>query len=102
MFTAFMQKSASRFAAASLMNLLLTSPPASAGEPISVEEARAIAVDAYLYFYPLITMDLTRLQTTNVEPGKDPLKGPMNTFVNIPAYPSADMRVVVRPNFDTL
>jgi len=26
----------------------------------------------------------------------------MNTFVNIPAYPSADMRVVVRPNFDTL
>jgi hypothetical protein len=47
-------------------------------------------------------MDLTRLQFTNVEPGKDPLKGPMNTFVNIPAYPSADMRVVVRPNFDTL
>ena len=26
----------------------------------------------------------------------------MNTFANIPAYPTADMRVVVRPNFDTL
>ena len=26
----------------------------------------------------------------------------MNTFVNVPAYPTADMKVVVRPNFDTL
>ena len=47
-------------------------------------------------------MDLTRLQFTNVEPGKEPLKGPMNTFVNIPEYPTEDLRIVVRPNFDTL
>jgi len=26
----------------------------------------------------------------------------MNTFANIPAFPTADMKVVVRPNFDTL
>ena len=26
----------------------------------------------------------------------------MNTFVNVAAYPTADMRAVVRPNFDTL
>ena len=26
----------------------------------------------------------------------------MNTFANLPAYPPADMKVVVRPNFDTL
>src|SRR5438046_9493919 len=30
------------------------------------------------------------------------VNAPMNTFANIPAYPTADMRVVVRPNFDTL
>src|SRR6516165_2667258 len=70
--------------------------------PITEEEAHAIGVDAYLYFYPLVTMDLTRLQFTNVEPGKDPFKGPMNTFVNVPTYPPAEMRTVVRPNFDTL
>ena len=91
---------------ATTLGLLLTfalSPiPRAQAAPVTEEEAHAIGVDAYLYFYPLITMDLTRLQFTNVEPGKDPLKGPMNTFVNIPAYPSADMRVVVRPNFDTL
>jgi len=47
-------------------------------------------------------MDLTRLQSTNIEPGKAFGKGPMNTFVNIPAYPPADLKVVVRVNFDTL
>jgi hypothetical protein len=28
-------------------------------------EARAIGIDAYLYFCPLVTMDLTRRQLTN-------------------------------------
>lgn len=69
---------------------------------ISEQEARAIAVDAYLYFYPLILMDLTRKQSTNIEPGKEIAKGPMNMFVNVAAYPPADMKLVVRPNFDTL
>ncbi len=27
---------------------------------ISEQEARAIGVDAYIYFYPLVTMDITR------------------------------------------
>jgi hypothetical protein len=42
---------------------------ASAGaEPASITDAEAhsIGVDAYIYFYPLISMDLTRLQTTNI------------------------------------
>jgi len=85
-----------------LLAFALSPIPRAQAAPVTEEEAHAIGVDAYLYFYPLITMDLTRLQFTNVEPGKDPLKGPMNTFVNIPAYPSAEIRVVVRPNFDTL
>lgn len=69
---------------------------------ISAEEALDITTNAYLYFYPLITMDVTRLQTTNIEAGKELGKGPMNTFTNIPAYPPADLKIVVRPNFDTL
>jgi hypothetical protein len=68
--------------------LSLTVPSvAIAAEPITEQDAHAIAIDAYLYFYPLVTMDLTRKQLTNVEAGKEPLKGPMNTFVNIPEYP---------------
>jgi hypothetical protein len=42
---------------------------------ITEQEAHAIGVDAYLYFYPLVTMDLTRKQLTNVEPGKGWVSG---------------------------
>jgi len=66
------------------------------------QEANAIGVDAYLYFYPLLTMDITRKQMTNVEPGKESFKGPMNTFVNVPEYPPGNYKGVVRSNFDTL
>ncbi|PWT87795.1 MAG: hypothetical protein C5B56_09785 [Proteobacteria bacterium] len=79
-----------------------TAPGAAQTAPLTEQEAHAIAVDAYLYFYPLVTMDLTRRQMTNVPAGKEPGFGPANTFNNIPAYPSATDRVVVRPNFDTL
>jgi hypothetical protein len=74
---------------------------ATAAEAISEQDAHAIGVQAYLYFYSLITMDLTRKQLTNVVKAEG-ISAPMNTFANIPAYPPADMKVVVRPNFDTL
>lgn len=75
---------------------------ATSAYAISEQEAQDIAVEAYVYFYPLVTMDLTRKQFTNIEPGKQPGKGPMNAFANVPAYPPADFKAVVRPNFDTL
>src|SRR5262245_48591760 len=70
--------------------------------PIPAQEAHAIAVDAYLYFYPLVSMEVSRKQFTNIGPGKEMGKGPMNTFNNIPEYPPADFKGVVRSNFDTL
>ena len=78
------------------------SSPASAGTAVTVAEAASIGVDAYLYFYPLLSMDVTRKQFTNIEPGKAFGKGPMNMFTNIPEYPPGTFRGVVRPNFDTL
>jgi hypothetical protein len=72
---------------------------AQAQSAITEQDAHAIAVDAYIYFYPLLSMDLSRKQFTN---GTDDFKGPMNTFVNVPAYPPADFKGVVRSNFDTL
>ena len=85
----------------SCLTTLLT-PFASKAEDITEQEAHDIGVTAYLYFYPLITMDVTRKQMTNIEPGKVPGFGPMNTFANVSEYPTADMKAVVRPNFDTL
>jgi len=80
--------------------LFTTSLPIKAASA-TADEAHAIGVDAYLYFYSPVTMDITRKQLTNVERAEG-IQAPMNTFANIPAYPTADMRAVVRPNFDTL
>jgi hypothetical protein len=74
---------------------------AQAQSAITEQEAQSIARDAYIYFYPLVTMDVTRKQLTNVEPGKG-VGAPMNALFSFPAFPTADMRQVVRPNFDTL
>jgi len=82
--------------------LAMLAAPAGAESAITEQEAHAIGVDAYVYFYPLVTMDLTRKQSTNIEPGKEPGKGPMNAFTNVAEYPPADYRTVVRVNFDTL
>jgi hypothetical protein len=70
--------------------------------PLTEREARAIAVDAYLYFYSLVSMDVTRKQGTNLKTGEKPGFGPMNMFHHIPAFPPADLKAVVRINFDTL
>src|SRR5262245_13385695 len=77
--------------------LAQTAPPA-----ITEAEAHAIGVDAYIYLYSLLSMDVTRRQFTNVPAGKEFGKGPMNTFVSVPEYPPADFKGVVRSNFDTL
>jgi len=74
-------------------------PPTSAADPINEQEAHAMGVEAYVYFYPLLSMDLSRKQFTN---GTSDFKGPMNTLVNVREYPPASFKGVVRSNFDTL
>ena len=76
--------------------------PTQAQDEISEQEANQIAVEAYIYFYPLVTMDLTRRQLTNIEAGKMFGRGPMNTFTHMRTFPPANTKEVVRPNFDTL
>ena len=66
------------------------------------QEALDVAVEAYVYLYPLVMMDTTRRQAVNVEAGKVFGRGPMNAFTHVPTFPPADFRDVVRPNFDTL
>jgi hypothetical protein len=75
---------------------------AQAQTSLTADEAHAIGVDAYVYFYPLLSMEISRQTFTNVAPGKEIGKGPMNTFTNVAEYPPADFKGVVRSNFDTL
>ncbi len=71
-------------------------------DSVTEQEAYEIAKEAYTFFYPLISMDITRKQVTNLEADKIPGFGPANEFHHIRAYPTADFKAVVRPNFDTL
>jgi hypothetical protein len=99
-----MYNSAIALTLSSLVATALSPAAMAQGDPPAITEAQAhaIGVDAYVYFYSLVTMDVTRKQFTNLEPGKMPGRGPMNMFNNVPTYPPADDRGVVRPNFDTL
>jgi hypothetical protein len=63
------------------------------------DDLRTLSYEAALYFYPLVLMDVTRMQALN---GSSSMAGPPNEFHHIRTFPSADFRGVVRPNFDTL
>jgi len=60
-----------------------------------------IALESYIYLYPLVLMEVTRKVGTNVEKPVG-MKAPMNSFAHARQFPPADFRDVVRPNFDTL
>ena len=65
-------------------------------------EARTIAQEAYIYFYPLVIMDVSRKHFTNIEAGKMFARGPMNTFSHARTFPPATFRGATHANFDTL
>jgi len=69
---------------------------------ITAEEAYEIGVEAYIYLYPLVLMDVTRRVMTNVPPGLKDAAGAMGVLANSRTFPPADFHDVVRPNFDTL
>src|SRR4051812_41881343 len=76
--------------------------PASA-QSISEQQAYEIARDAYIYAYPIVTMDMSMRQSTNVPDANTiPLRAPINQFAHARTYPRAEDRDVVRYNFDTL
>jgi hypothetical protein len=60
-----------------------------------------IVREAYLYGYPLVTMDMTRRQETNV-PGPDDAHAPMGQLIKMRAYPAVDNHGAAAPNADTM
>lgn len=76
---------------------------AANAQAVSKEQAYEIARDAYIYAYPIVTMDVSMRQSTNVPDAKTvPLRAPLNQFAHARNYPRAEDRDVVRYNFDTL
>jgi hypothetical protein len=68
---------------------------------VTPAEAMQIAEEAYIYGYPLVTMEMTRRVMTNVsEP--EGTRAPMGQFVRMRTYPTAAFRDVTAPNASTL
>lgn len=60
-----------------------------------------IAADAYVYGYPLVTMEMTRRVMTNVASAAG-THAPMGQMIKARSYPDASFRDVTAPNADTL
>ena len=60
-----------------------------------------LATDAYIYGYPLVTMEMTRRVMTNVA-APEGTRAPMGQFIKARQYPNASFRDVTAPNADTL
>jgi hypothetical protein len=72
-------------------------------QPPDTKTANEIATEAYVYLYPLVLMERTRAQMTNVErPGDILGRGPVDSFAHFREYPPVSFKDVVKPNFDTL
>jgi len=73
----------------------------SAQKAPGTEQAVADAVDVYVYGYPLVTMDMTRRQLTNVA-APDAAHAPVGQMLKLRNYPAVDNHAVTAPNADTL
>ena len=60
-----------------------------------------LATDAYIYGYPLVTMEMTRRVMTNVA-APEGTRAPMGQLVLMRQYPDSSFRDVTAPNADTL
>ncbi|WP_262272327.1 DUF1254 domain-containing protein [Microvirga yunnanensis] len=74
------------------------------GELLGLDEGLEdfwLATDAYIYGYPLVTMEMTRRVITNVA-APEGTRAPMGQVIKLRHYPDASFRDVTAPNADTL
>src|SRR5271156_5909523 len=77
-------------------------PLAAAAEDLVKEhEAKDTGIDAYIYAYPLVTMEMTRRVMTDIVVPEGS-KAPMGQWAKLRGYPAVDDHSVTAPNADTL
>lgn len=88
-------------AAACLAAALAGMAPAAQAQ-LNSQELKDIGIEAYLYLYPLVFMDLSRRQATNVDSAERPGFAPLNTFQHARCIGDTVAREPFRPSLDTL
>jgi hypothetical protein len=79
----------------------VSTPPTRAQDKLTEDEAFQIATEAYIYGYPLVTMEMTRRVVTNVAKPEGP-HAPMGQLILLREYPTPEFKLVTAPNADTL
>ncbi len=75
--------------------------PAGSSAAVSEQEAAQLGAEAYIYGYPLVTMEMTRRVLTNAA-APDGKLAPMGQFARLRSYPTPADKEVTAPNADTL
>lgn len=76
-------------------------PVSTAASAMSEQELRDIAIDAYVYAYPMVLMELARRNTTSVQSPVDG-KAPMNQFGHKAIFPDPSAKDTTWPSVDAL
>ena len=104
-----MRRMAKRHSAACKLTVLLLAwigimgPEGSlATDRLSTSQARALAQEAYIYFYPLVLMDVSRLMETSAATDNGEVTSSANKFSHQQLFPSPPIGEAIRPNFDTV
>src|SRR5215831_20030077 len=95
--------------AATPIAALLGTAPAIAQQPAVHEtitfdaQTYVLARDVYLFAYPIVSMDITMRQATNVpDAATINMRAPVNQFAHARTFPKSDEKDLVRLNFDAL
>ena len=95
--------------AATPIAALLGTAPAIAQQPAVHEtitfdaQTYVLARDAYLFAYPIVSMDITMRQATNVpDAATINMRAPVNQFAHGRTFPKRDEKDLVRLSFDAL
>ena len=83
-------------AATGVLIAALTGVPVSAA--MTQDAANKAALDAYIYGFPLVLVDVTKEQATNVPKPTTFFPAPINQFSNVPEFPLPDNHAIVAPN----
>lgn len=78
-----------------------SSAAAALASPMSEEELRSTAIDAYVYAYPMVLMELARRKATAVQSPLDG-KAPMNQFGHKASFPDPRAAETPWPSADAL
>ena len=86
----------------SITALVIATSNITQAAQLNQTQAQQDATDAYIYGYPLITMNITRQVMTNVSDTTAAMAAPMGQFANVRTFPDATFKTVTAPNADTL